>query len=143
MDRDTLGEVAGLDGAVAEAVRQRRRLGRLDQVAHVVVHRLAGTLETVAGERVPQLLVVLEREGRARVRLVEDLVQQLPAPGEHVQLELARRALQPRPGDDGAVLVPEPDPPLVLAACVLAQAPGEVAGVPGSTRPEQAPLLER
>ena len=51
--------------------------------------------------------------------------------------------LQPRPRDYAAVLDPEPDLPLALAALVLAQAPRDVADVPLRARPEQPTLFER
>ena len=145
VDRDALGEVAGLDRAVAEAVGQRRQLGRLGELARVEVRADSpGSLEAVPRERGPHLRVVLERERGARVRLVEDLVEQLEpvARGRRaracpVRPSATTRRRRGRPSSQSRIR------PLVLAPLVLAQAPGDVADVPRRARAEQAPLLER
>lgn len=93
--------------------------------------RAAGLREPVAGEDGARLLVVLERDGFPRVRLVEDLVEQVPVVGMEVVLEEAAVPLQPRPGDDATVAAaPEAERPLGRAPFVLAQTPGDVADVP-------------
>jgi hypothetical protein len=85
-----------------------------------------------------------ERESDARVRLGQDLLEQVLVLGMDVQLEpVAAVLLQPRPRDDATVLGPEADAPFRLATLVLAKPPGDVADVPRRTRAEQAALLER
>ena len=96
----------------------------------------------MAGEDGARLLVVLERDCFLRVRLVEDLVEQVPVLGMEVVLEEAAVALQPRPSDDAiAAVAPEPERPLRLALLVLAQPPRDVADVPRRAWAEQPPLL--
>ena len=142
MDRDALGEVGGLYGAAAEAVGHRQELRRILEVTHVVVDRPSGLREAVTCDGRARLVVVLDHDRHIRVRLVEDLVEQVRVLGMNVQLEDAAVALQPRPRDDAVAVAPEADLPLVLAALVLPQAPGNVAHVPRRTEPAQAPLLE-
>jgi hypothetical protein len=97
----------------------------------------------VAGEDGARLLVVLGRDCFLRVRLVEDLVEQVPVLGMEVVLEEAAVALQPRPGDHAiAGVAPEPERPLRLPLLVLAQPPGDVADVPQRAWAEPPPLLE-
>lgn len=144
MHRDALGEVFPLDRAVPEAVRQGRQRRRVRHLAVVEVDRVPGLREPVARENGARPLVVLERDRLLRVRLVEDLVEQVPVPGMDVVLEQPAVALEPGPGDDAtAAVAPEPERPLRLAPLVLAQPPRDVPDVPGRARPEQPPLLER
>ena len=85
MNGDALGEVIRLDSAVAEAIRQRRRLGSVRQVPCEEVHEraVAGHPRLVVRrEAVPQksrlhLLVVLERDRSTRVGVRQDLVEQV------------------------------------------------------------------
>ena len=141
VDRDTLGHVGGADRPIAEPVRERRRLRPHRQIAHQVVHRVARMRETVPRKRCSLLGVVLERECDARCRLRQDLVEQVQVVRMDVVVELEAGPLQPRPGDDAPILGPEADLPLSLASLVLAQAPRDVADVPGRARPEQPALL--
>lgn len=143
MDRDALRHVVGADRPVAEAVRQRRRLGLLGKVTHQVVQRAARLRESVSRERCAPLGVVLVRERGTRRRFGQDLVEQVQVLRMDVVLEPgAAILLQPRPGDDTTLLDPEADLPLVLAALVLAQSPRDVPDVPRRPVSEQAPLLE-
>jgi hypothetical protein len=77
VDRDALRHVVLGDCPVSEALRQQRRLGRIGELAHQVVHRLTRLREAVSRQRCPPLGVVLEREGDARRRLAEHLVEQM------------------------------------------------------------------
>jgi hypothetical protein len=79
--------------------------------------------EAVPLERGPYLVVVLEGDGRTRVGVGEDLVEQVEPVAPDVELEQAAVALQPRPGNGAVAVLPDPDRPLVLAALVLAQPP--------------------
>src|SRR5207248_2539221 len=88
-----------------------------------------------------QIDVVFEPEGSTRRGLREDLVQEVTPVGTDVELELL--ALEPRPGDDAIAVLPESELPLVLAAFVLVQTPGDVADVPRRARAEQPALLDR
>jgi hypothetical protein len=108
------------------------------------VQRLAWLGEPVARERSPLLSVVFEGERDTRSRLGEDLVEQVQVFGmDVVQQLVAAILLQPRPGDDPAILDPETDLPLGLAALVLAQAPRDVTHMPRRTQPKHHPLLKR
>ena len=128
---DPLGEVVGLDRPVAEALRQRRQLGRLREVAREEVHDGALTGQrglVVRGEAVPQerclhLGVVLERDRGARVRVGQDLVEQIEPVAPDVELEEPAIPLQPRPGDGPVAVLPDADRPLVLPPLVLEAAP--------------------
>ncbi len=123
-------------------MRQRHRWRLLRELPHEEVQPLAGAHEAVARERGTEVDVVLEREGRARLRLGEDLVEQVAPVVADVDLELARRALQPRPRDDPVAIAPQSERPLGLAAFMLPEPPRDVPDVPRRARPEQTPLLE-
>jgi len=139
---------------VEAALEQERRVSdqieALAKVAREDVEDRALTRErgvVVRGKAVPQerrahLLVVLERDRGAGAGLGEDLVEQVEAVAPHVELEQAAIALQPGPGDDTAVVLPDPDRPLVLPPFVLAEPPRDVADVPLRPHAELAPLLE-
>ena len=100
---------------------------------------LAWLDEAVPRKRLPALDVVGEG-GRHPCRgLVEDLVKQVQMLRVHVVLQ--HILLQPRPSDRPPLGDPQPDCPLVLAALVLAQPPGDVTDVPGRAQPEKPPLL--
>jgi hypothetical protein len=143
VDRDALGEVLRLDRAVPEAVGQGRRRGCVGHLAVVEVDRAAGRREPVTSEGRARLLVVLRSDCFLRVRLIEDLVEQVMVIGMDVVLEEAAVALQPRPCDDAiATVAPQPERPFRLAPLVLAQTPGDVADVPRCACAEQPPLLE-
>jgi hypothetical protein len=142
MDRHALGEILGVDSSVAKAVREMRRRWRFGDVAVVEMDRPGGLRVAVTGEDRTCLVVVLERDRLLRVRLVEDLVEQVSVLGMEVVLEQAAVALEPRPRDDAVAVAPEPERPLGLAPLVLAQPPRNVTDVPGRPRPEQPPLLE-
>jgi hypothetical protein len=127
---------------MAEAVRQRRGLGRLGEVAHPEVQPGVWMHEPVSRERCAPFGVVSNARD-ARGWLGEYLVKQVQVLWMDVVVKPAATVrLQPRPGDDSAVLDPEADLPLVLAALMLARTPGEVADVPRSTRTEQSPQLK-
>ena len=130
MDRDALGEVAGLDRAQPEALRQWSRCRGVGYVARVEVDRAGRPRVSVPRECSAHGLVVLERSRSSRVRDVEDLVEEMQMLRVDVVLEDPAVALEPRPGDDPAAVPPEPERPLGLAPLVLAQAPRDVADVP-------------
>jgi len=101
-----------------------------------------GLREPVAGKHGARRLVVVECDRFLRVRLVEDLVEQVPVLGMDVVLEDAA-VLQPRPRDDAiAAVAPEAEGPLRLAILVLAQPPRDIADVPRRARPQQASMLD-
>ena len=107
------------------------------------MHRLARLREAVAGERLPPLGIVLEREGGARRGLGENLLQQVEVVRMDVVLEPVQAVLlQPGPRHGPPAIDPEADLPFVLATLVLAEAPRDVTDVHGRARPAQPPLLE-
>jgi hypothetical protein len=75
---------------------------------------------------------------RFAVEPVEDVDEQLVPLRVHLEVERARQ-VQPAPRDDVAVLVPEPDPPFVLATGDVVARPGQAADVALHERPLEPP----
>ena len=92
----------------------------------------------------PSFAVVGERKRGLCLRVGKDLIEQVQAVRMDIVFEpVPVVALQPRPGNEASLLVPQTEIPVVLAVIVPAQVPCDVAYVPLCTRAQQLLLLER